>query len=121
MPLSDLDFLKHIRDEALYLNSQISQLTFDYFEKDQTFTRAFIRSLEIIGEASKKISSEFKDKYPGIDWRAMAGMRDKLIHDYFGVDNEIVWDVVNNEIPKLLKLCSDIINKEEKNNLAQSD
>jgi uncharacterized protein with HEPN domain len=114
MPLSDLDFIKHIRDEALYLNFQISQLTFDFFKQDQTFIRAFVRSLEVIGEASKKISSEFKKKYPDIDWRAMAGMRDKLIHDYFGVDYEIVWDVIKNEIPKLLKLCTDIINNEGK-------
>ena len=63
--------------------------------------RAFSRSLEIIGEASKKIPKSFKDKYADIPWRQIAGMRDKLIHDYFGVDLEIIWDVIQNRLPEL--------------------
>jgi uncharacterized protein with HEPN domain len=61
--------------------------------------RAFVRSIEIIGEATKKIPSEFKEKYAHLEWRAMAGMRDKLIHDYLGMDYDIVWDVVIDKIP----------------------
>jgi len=64
---------------------------------DETLKRAFVRSIEIIGEAVKKIPSDFKQKYSHIEWRTMAGMRDKLIHDYFGIDYEIVWDVVTNK------------------------
>ena len=60
-----------------------------------------MRSLEIIGEAAKKVSPEFKQQHPEIEWRAMAGMRDKLIHDYFGIDYDIVWDVVINKLPSL--------------------
>lgn len=74
--------------------------------------RAFVRSIEIIGEAVKKIPSEFKQKYPRIEWKAMAGMRDKLIHDYFGIDYEIVWDVVTNKIPTLRLKIKEILNKE---------
>lgn len=63
--------------------------------------RAFVRSLEIIGEAAKKVPDDFRAAHSGVEWRAMAGMRDRLIHDYFGVDFELVWDVVRNRIPAL--------------------
>jgi uncharacterized protein with HEPN domain len=60
-----------------------------------------VRSIEIIGEASKKIPADFKQRHSNLDWRAMAGMRDRLIHDYFGVDYDIVWDVARNRAAKL--------------------
>ena len=68
---------------------------------DPTLQRAFVCSLEIIGEAAKQVSEPFRRRYPAIQWRAMAGMRDRVIHDYLGVDYEIVWDVVYNKIPAL--------------------
>ncbi len=84
----------------------ISKKDFNY---NDTLKRAFVRSLEIIGEATKKIPDELRQKYPQVDWRAMSGMRDKLIHDYFGIDYDIVWDVVNNKIPQLQKEVEKIL------------
>lgn len=95
------EYLKHILDEINYLISITTNLSEDKFSTDQTLQRAFVRSLEIIGEASKNLSPEFKDKHPKIDWKSMIGMRDRLIHGYFGVDYQIVWDVISNEIPPL--------------------
>lgn len=95
------DYLRHILAEADYLLSRREGLTWDAFSADETMRRAFVRSLEIIGEAAKKLPDDFRAQHPGIDWRAMAGMRDRLIHGYFGIDYEIVWDVVQNHIPDL--------------------
>jgi uncharacterized protein with HEPN domain len=101
MSLSAYELLQHIRDEVNYILNTSNNLSFDDFSNNQTLIRAFSRSLEIIGEASKKIPKSFKSKHPDIPWRQIAGMRDKLIHDYFGIDLEIVWDVVQNRLPEL--------------------
>ena len=114
MSLSMFEYLRHILDEINYLEENTRNLDFQSFIGDETKTRAFIRSLEIIGEAVKKLSSEFKDKYKGIEWKNMSGMRDKLIHDYFWIDYELVWDVVENKIP-LLKGQIEKIFEENKN------
>ena len=95
------DYLRHILVEADYLIAETSSLTRDAFVTNETLRRAFVRSLEIIGEAAKKVPAEFRAHHPTIEWRAMSGMRDRLIHDYFGVDYELVWDVVQNRIPEL--------------------
>jgi len=84
-------------------------LTFDEFGADETLQRAFVRSLGIIGEAAKKVPDDFRAVHPDIEWRAMGGMRDRLIHDYFGVDYEIVWDVVENRIPELRRQIATIL------------
>lgn len=102
MSKEPVEYLKHIRDESLYILSVITpDITKDDFLADETLKRAVIRSLEIIGEATKKIPADFKVKWSTIKWRNMAGMRDRLIHDYMGVNYSIVWDVVKNKIPEL--------------------
>ena len=112
MSLSAVEYVRHMLDETGYLIDQTQGLTWDQFMRDATLQRAFVRSLEIIGEASKKIPDDFKQKYGHLEWRAMAGMRDRLIHGYFGVDYGIVWDVVTNKIPVLHRAIKEIIEAE---------
>ena len=82
---------------------------FEDFIKDETLKRAVVRSLEIIGEATKKISADFKVKWNTIEWKNMAGMRDRLIHDYIGVNYSIVWDVLKNKIPNIHRQISEFL------------
>ena len=80
---------------------------------DEVLTRAIVRGLEIIGEASKRIHPDFKTQYGHIEWRQMAGTRDILIHEYFGVDYDIVWNIVENILPELQPSIERIINPEK--------
>jgi uncharacterized protein with HEPN domain len=112
MSKEPVEYLKHIRDESLYLLSLMEEgLTKEDFLKDDTLKRAVVRSLEIIGEASKKIPADFKVKWDMVRWKDMAGMRDRLIHDYIGVNYSIVWDVIKNKIPELNKQIFEVLEK----------
>lgn len=108
MSISVVEFIKHILDEIDFIILETKNLTFDNFVSSSILTRALIRSLEIIGEAVKKNPIELKNKYKEVQWKAIAGLRDKLIHDYFGVDYDLVWDVLINKIPDL-KIKLDLI------------
>jgi uncharacterized protein with HEPN domain len=107
MSKESVEYLKHIRDESLYILSITNKgITKEEFLNDETLKRAVVRSLEIIGEASKKIPADFKIKWKNVKWKEMAGMRDRLIHDYMGVNYSIVWDVIINKIPEL---CEQVV------------
>ena len=102
MSKEPIEYLKHIQDECAYILSVIAEdMTKEDFLKDETLKRAIVRSLEIIGEATKQVPSDFKIKWDSINWKNMAGMRDRLIHDYMGINYSIVWDVAKNKIPEL--------------------
>jgi uncharacterized protein with HEPN domain len=109
MSFEPLDYLRHVLVEADYLLEHSVDLTADDFLQNDTLQRAFVRSLEIIGEAAKQIPEDFRARHPVIDWRGMTGMRDRLIHGYFGVDYGIVWDVVQNHIPRLRRVIASIL------------
>jgi len=79
-------FLRHILDEVDYIIKESKGLRLEELMKNETLKRAFLRSLEVVGEATKNISMDYREKYPQIKWRELAGLRDKLIHRYFGVN-----------------------------------
>jgi len=115
MSLSPLEYLRHILDEINYIENAVCGVEESDFIADETLKRSVVRSIEIIGEAAKKVPVDFKDKHCNIDWKRIAGMRDKLIHDYFGVDYHIVWDVATNKLPELKQKIAGIISEQEKN------
>lgn len=114
MSLSPHEYIHHILDEIDYILTQISEMDYDSFVRDPTVKRAFVRSLEIIGEASKKLPDAIKIMQPDIEWRKVTGMRDRLIHDYFGVDYTIVWDVATNKLADLRSKLTKLLDAIEK-------
>lgn len=109
----DLVFLKHILDEAEFLMKNYQHIELQDLLEDEVLQRACLRSLEVIGEATKNLSNEFKAGHPEIEWRKIAGMRDKLVHHYFGVDWEVVWIVLVEKIPPLREDVKGLIDEVE--------
>ena len=114
MSKSEKEYLKHMVDEINYLLDSSKEISEDRFMRDATLQRAYTRSLEIIGEAVKGLPEEFRSKYPDMDWKGMAGMRDRLIHHYFGVRLDRVWEVVKEDIPELKKQIQEILESLDK-------
>jgi uncharacterized protein with HEPN domain len=106
---SILELIKHIADETEFCLKEMRHLSYDQFIQDEKLMRAVVRGLEIIGEASKKVPDDFKIAHADVEWKSMAGMRDRLIHNYFGVDYEMVYKTVKNDLPKLNEWISTIL------------
>jgi len=106
-------FLADIFDCGKKIESYAKGRTYANFLNDSMFRDAVIRNLEIIGEAAKHLPRSFRLKYPEIDWARMAGFRDIAIHEYFAVDYEIVWSIVQEGIPVLLSEIKRVIQKEQ--------
>ncbi|KAF0182567.1 MAG: hypothetical protein FD164_1130 [Nitrospirae bacterium] len=99
------DMLRNMRDAGEFIEG----MSYDQFANDKKTRNDVLRSLEVIGEAAKNVPDEIRAAYPAVPWKEMTGMRDKVIHFYFGVDNEVVWLVAKERIPSLLPLIDEIL------------
>ena len=110
MSPSDLDLLRHIQEETIFVLTNTSNKKLENILNDAVLSRAIIRSIEVIGEASGKISNDFKAVHKEIEWKKIIATRHKLIHEYFGIDYEIVWDIIENKLPQLHNAVMKILN-----------
>ena len=112
MSFGPLEYLRHTREEAEFLAERAATLSKADFLKDELLRRGFVRSIEIMGEAAKQIPEDFQAKHAQVPWCVMAGMRDRLIHGYFTVDYDIVWDVAANRAAALKETIDQILTQE---------
>ena len=106
---SNIELLKHILEETSFVLNSTTGKSKEEVINDPILSWALVRSLEIIGEASNKVDPDFKSLCPQVEWRKMSGTRNRLIHDYFGIDYDIVWDIVISKLPDLKNDISAII------------
>lgn len=114
MKKDPLVFIGHILDEIIKIENSIKNLSKKDFKEDVDIQDATMRRLEIIGEATKNLPDKFKNKHKEIPWNKITGTRDKLIHHYFGVDLDLTWKIVKEEVPDLKKKIQGILKESEK-------
>lgn len=113
---ADIVYIKHIFDAIIKIEKFIEGVSFEQFTGNEMMMAAVVRELEIIGEASNKISGDFQDRHFDIPWSEIIGMRHKLIHDYFGVDINLVWLTCQNNLAELKEKIVDILESETESN-----
>jgi len=109
---ADGDFLRDMQEAVRRIRAYTEAMAYDQLLTDIKTQDAVIRNLEIVGEAAKNISTQLSSKYPNIPWKGMAGVRDGLIHHYFGVNLDIVWNIVTVELPSLESQVKEILQNE---------
>lgn len=105
-------YLEDILASAVKVLRYTQGMTFEEFLTDERTFDAVCRNLQIIGEAVKNVPSEIRDRYPEVEWRKIAGLRDVLAHTYFSLENEILWDIVQNKVPPLIEHVERILQAE---------
>jgi uncharacterized protein with HEPN domain len=105
------EYLADIQEAARYIREYIEGYTFERFVSDRKTQDAVIRNLEIIGEAAKHVSPGTKSRFPDIPWKSIAGHRNRLIHGYFGVNFEIVWEIITEGLPVLEATIQKVMNE----------
>ncbi|MFE4106283.1 HepT-like ribonuclease domain-containing protein [Almyronema epifaneia] len=111
MSFQTSDYLRHILDETAYLIASSPQLDQASLKQDATLRRAFVRSIEVIGEATLRLPKEYRQAHTQVDWQLLIGLSDRLLHAYFGVDYDLVWDVVVNKVPLWQDQISELLEK----------
>ncbi|MBK8277275.1 MAG: DUF86 domain-containing protein [Nitrospira sp.] len=101
MPRDSRVYLEDIPETTRKITSYTSNLSKSAFLEDEKTFDTVVRNLEVIGEAVKKLPEDLRTQHPSVEWKKIAGLRDILIHEYFGLDSEIVWDIVKNKVPTL--------------------
>ena len=114
MKKEDSVYLRHILDAVSRIEEYTKGIEYKDFMEKHLIQDGVIRQIEIIGEATKRLSDKTRDKYPNVPWKDMTGMRDKLIHDYLGVDIDAVWDTVKEDIPILKNKLKYLLEKGKK-------
>ena len=109
-----LIFLRHILDAIGDIRESMKNLSKKEFEENKDVKDATVRRIEVIGEAVKNLPNSLKKKYKDVSWKEIVGTRDKMIHHYFGVDFDIVWDIVKEDLPELKKEITRILEEENK-------
>jgi uncharacterized protein with HEPN domain len=107
-------FIEDILDAITKIEAYVANLSFEEFSNNSMAIDATIRNFEVIGEASKNIPKKIKEKYPDVEWKEATGFRNVLIHNYFGIDVEAVWDTLHNNIPVLKKHVEEVFNAERR-------
>jgi uncharacterized protein with HEPN domain len=107
----DMESLSDIKEAVRRIGLYIEEMEYEEFLQDTKTQDAVVRNLEILGEATKNISAGLKEGSPQIPWKKLAGVRDRLIHHYFGVNYDIVWVITKKELPEIISQVEEILDK----------
>lgn len=121
LPRDHRDYLEDIRRAVLKAFEFVEGMAYEDFLVDDKTLFAVVRALEILGEATKRIPNEIRDRAPHVPWRSMAGIRDKLIHDYVSVNAEVVWKTVTEDLPGLLPMIQELLDQMSRGDAAGSN